>query len=69
MSVTPDGKYLFFLSERRTNTAKGTKFKSTWAEKYSDTDLYWVETGFIEDLRTDLADKECAAEILENKKL
>jgi tetratricopeptide (TPR) repeat protein len=67
MSLTPDGKYLFFLSERPTYAAKGTKFKSTWADKYSDTDLYWVETGFIEDLRTDLVDKKCAAETIRNE--
>jgi tetratricopeptide (TPR) repeat protein len=64
MSVTPDGKYFFFLSDHPTDVDKGVKIRSAFAEKYSDTDVYWIETGFIEDLRTAVINKRCAAQAI-----
>jgi hypothetical protein len=64
MSVTPDGKYFFFLSDHPTELDKGAKIKSAPAERYSDTDVYWIETGFIEDIRKVVSNKQCAAEAI-----
>jgi hypothetical protein len=66
MSVTPDGKYFFFLSDYPTELDKGEKVKSDRAERYGDTDVYWVETGFIETIKQNILHKQCAAEAVRN---
>jgi tetratricopeptide (TPR) repeat protein len=62
MSVTPDGNYFFFLSDRPTELDKGEKVTYVEAARYSDTDVYWIDTGFIEDVKQNVLHKECAAE-------
>ena len=62
MSVTPDGKYFFFPSRSETDVPKGEDFTSANVEKWGDYDIYWISTGFIDDLRDQFIGKKSAAE-------
>lgn len=66
MSVTPDGKYFFFLSNRPTTTPKGKSIDSPLVERWGDRDVYWVSTGFIHELARKFRNKKCAAEAIES---
>jgi tetratricopeptide (TPR) repeat protein len=48
---TPDGSYFFFTSARRTEVDKGDIGKREGSEENEDTDLYWVDSAFIEALK------------------
>ena len=67
MSVTPDGKYFFFLSQRPTPISKGESVHSPMAERWGDSDVYWMDTGFIEELERKFRDKKCAAEAIRDQ--
>jgi tetratricopeptide (TPR) repeat protein len=64
INVTPDGRYFFFSSVRATDLPKGEKLRSPVVETYGDSDVYWVDTTFINDLKLDVFHKQCAADIL-----
>ena len=64
INVTPDGKYFFFASGRATDVAKGDKMSTPIVDTYGDNDVYWSDTSFIDDLKSDVMRKECAADIL-----
>jgi hypothetical protein len=64
MSVTPDGKYFFFLSQQPTPIPKGERISSPSAERWGDSDVYWVDTGFIDALERTVRNKKCAAEVI-----
>ncbi|MBN1272829.1 MAG: tetratricopeptide repeat protein [Candidatus Aminicenantes bacterium] len=64
---TPDGKYFFFLSGRKTNVDKGDIGKKSGEEPEEDSDLYWVDFSFINNLKKDLFDKKNAAEIIKQE--
>jgi tetratricopeptide (TPR) repeat protein len=66
MSVTPDGRYFFFLSHRPTSTSKGKAVHSPRAERWGDSDVYWVDTEFIRELEQRFRNKQCAAEVIRN---
>ena len=61
---TPDGKYFFFTSGRKTNVDKGEIGKKEEVEPERDADLYWADFSFIEDLKQTLLTKHNAAEII-----
>jgi len=65
MSVTPDGKYFFFPSRHDTDVPKGEDVVSANVEKWGDYDIYWISTGFINDLRDQTMEKKSAAGIVE----
>ncbi len=62
ISVTPDGKYFFFCSGRRTGIFKGKEIKTPYNDRYGDNDFYWSNTAFIRELGDILLNKACAAE-------
>jgi len=61
---TPDGKYFFFLSGRKTDVYKGEIGKKPGQEPGDDSDLYWVSFSFINELKKTLITKQNAAEII-----
>jgi len=61
---TPDGKYFFFTSGRKTDVDKGHIGKISGAEPAQDSDLYWVDFSFINDLKNIVFTRRNAAEIL-----
>ncbi len=61
MSVTPDGKYFFFPSRHETDVPKGEDVVSSSVERWGDYDVYWISTGFINDLRAQTMGKKSAA--------
>jgi tetratricopeptide (TPR) repeat protein len=61
MSITPDGKYFFFPSRHDTDVPKGEDVVSSNIEKWGDYDVYWMGTGFINDLRDKYMEKKSAA--------
>jgi tetratricopeptide (TPR) repeat protein len=65
MSVTPDGRYFFFPSSCDTDFSKGEDYSSANIEKWGDYDVYWVSTGFIDDLRDQCMKKKSAAAMIE----
>lgn len=64
MSITPDGKYFFFPSRHETDVPKGEDVVSLNIEKWGDYDIYWVGTGFINELRDQYMEKKSAAEMI-----
>ncbi len=64
VNVTPDGKYFFFASGRVTHVPKGEKMTSAIVRTYGDNDVYWSDTSFIDNLKSDVLHKECAADML-----
>ncbi len=62
MSITTDGKYFFFPSRHETDVPKGEDFTSANIEKWGDYDIYWISTGFIDDLKEHYTGKKSAAE-------
>jgi tetratricopeptide (TPR) repeat protein len=65
--VTLDHKYFFFSSSRPTGIPKGKKITSPLHDRIGDIDLYWVETGFIKDLRRIALSKKQAAPIIDRE--
>lgn len=61
---TPDGKYFFFISGRKTDIDKGEIGKKSGEEPQEDSDLYWVDFSFIKDLENTVLSKQDAAEII-----
>lgn len=64
---TPDGKYFFFTSGRKTDVDKGLIGKKYREESEDDSDLYWVDSSFIDDLKNTMLTKQNAAEIIEQE--
>jgi len=61
---TPDGKYFFFISGRKTDVNKGKTGWEPGQEPGEDADLYWADFSFINDLRNSVFTKQNAAEII-----
>jgi len=61
---TPDGNYFFFLSGRKTDVDKGLIGKKSGEEPEEDSDLYWVDFSFINDLKNTMLTKQNAADII-----
>ncbi len=64
INVTPDGKYFIFASGRTTDSPKGDAESPPLVATYGDNDVYWVDAGFIEKLRSDIVNKRCAADVV-----
>ena len=60
---TPDGKYFFFLSGRKTDVEKGEIGLSSGKKPEEDADLYWADFSFICGLKNALFTKQSAAKI------
>ena len=63
---TPDRKYFFFLSGRKTDVDKGHIGKKSGEEPEEDSDLYWVDFSFINELKNNVSTKQNAAEIIKH---
>jgi tetratricopeptide (TPR) repeat protein/Tol biopolymer transport system component len=63
---TPDGKYFFFKSGRKTEVDKGPIGKKSGEEPEEDSDLYWVDFSFIIDLENTMFTKQNAAKIIKH---
>jgi tetratricopeptide (TPR) repeat protein len=61
---TPDGKYFFFLSGRKTDVNKGDIGKKSGESAGEDADLYWVDFSFVNDLKNTVLTRQNAAEII-----
>ena len=61
---TPDGKYFFFTSGRKTDVDKGNIGKKEEGGSGEDSDLYWVDFSFISELKNTLLTKQNAAKII-----
>ncbi len=61
---SPDGKYFFFTSGRKTDVDKGDIREKTGQEPEEDADLYWADFSFIDELKKTLLTKRNAAEII-----
>ena len=57
--ITLDGKYYFFNSSRPIDTPKGKKQESILIDRIGDIDLYWIDSGFINDLKEEILGKKC----------
>ncbi len=66
MSITPDGKYFFFLSNKPHDTPKGNKIKSQNVDLVDDYDVYWQSTAFIKILKSEYFEKKCAADVIKD---
>jgi hypothetical protein len=64
---TPDGKYFFFTSGRKTDVDKGIIGKKPGEEQGQDSDLYWADFSFIDDLKNTVLSKQNAAEIIKQE--
>ena len=62
MNITPDGKYLFFLSTHPTDMPKGAPSSSQAARRWGDSDVYWVSTEFLRELKSQVVARQSAAE-------
>jgi tetratricopeptide (TPR) repeat protein len=63
---SPDGKYFFFTSGRKTEVDKGSIGKKSGEEPAEDSDLYWVDFAFITKLKNTVFAKRNAAEIIQH---
>lgn len=61
LNITNDGEYLFFPSTKTTNVFKGESIESDAARRWGDTDVYWMSTKFISELRVAVVGKKSAA--------
>ena len=61
---TPDGKYFFFLSGKKTDVDKGEIGLISGEKPEEDADLYWADFSFIEDLKNTMFTKQNAAKIV-----
>ena len=61
---TPDGKYFFFISGRTTDADKGRLGRASGKEPEQDSDLYWADFSFINELRDTLLTRQNAADII-----
>ena len=64
MNITPDGKYLFFPSAHETDRPKGEPIVSHIARRWGDWDVYWVSTGFVDELESQVMTRRSAAEVI-----
>ncbi|MBN1273046.1 MAG: tetratricopeptide repeat protein [Candidatus Aminicenantes bacterium] len=62
-SITPDGKYFFFISGRKTDVDKGKISLKSGKKPEEDSDLYWADFSFIKNLKNTVLSKRNAAEI------
>jgi tetratricopeptide (TPR) repeat protein len=53
-----------FASGRSTDLPKGDAESPPLVATYGDNDVYWVDTGFIAELRSEIVNKQCAAEVV-----
>jgi tetratricopeptide (TPR) repeat protein len=67
VGTTIDGKYIFFSSANPTEIPKGEKKESLLIDRIGDIDLYWVDSGVINDLKDEILGKKCAAETVERE--
>jgi hypothetical protein len=67
VNVTPDGKYFFFASTRVTDVPKGAQLSNPIGEIYGDSDVYWVETRFIDELKTRVLNQQCGADLIRDE--
>ena len=62
--VSPDGKYFFFGTNRKVAAAGTDRFTLEYLEKaahepgFGSTDTWWVDAGFIEEMRSKLTDED-----------
>ncbi len=63
MNITHDGKYLFFPSTHPTDIPKGAPSSSQASRRWGDTDVYWVSTDFLRELRSQVVARQSAAEV------
>jgi tetratricopeptide (TPR) repeat protein/Tol biopolymer transport system component len=61
---TPDSKYFFFTSGRKTDVDKGPIGKKSDDDQSVDSDLYWVDFSFIDNLKNTLFTKQNAADFI-----
>jgi tetratricopeptide (TPR) repeat protein len=61
---TPDGKYFFFISGRKTEVNKGDIGKKYSEITGEDSDLYWVDFSFVNDLKNIVLVRQNAAPII-----
>lgn len=61
---TPDGKYFFFISGRKTEVNKGDFGKKYSESAGEDSDLYWVDFSFVNDLKNIVLVRQNAAQII-----
>ena len=61
---TPDGKYFFFISGRKTDVDKGHIGQKSGEEPGEESDLYWADFSFTDDLKNTMLTKQNAAEII-----
>jgi tetratricopeptide (TPR) repeat protein len=61
---TPDGKYFFFISGRKTEINKGDFGKKYSENAGEDSDLYWVDFSFVNDLKNIVLVRQNAAQII-----
>jgi tetratricopeptide (TPR) repeat protein len=64
MNVTPDGQYLFFPSAHETDRPKGEPIGSQVTRRWGDWDAYWVSTGFLDELESQVMTRRSAAEAI-----
>jgi len=67
VGTTLDGKYHFFSSSNPTEIPKGEKKETFLIDRIGDIDLYWVDSGFINDLKKEILGKKCAAETVDRE--
>ncbi len=67
MSVTPDGKYFFFVSNIPTHIPKGEEINSQKVQRYGDYDIYWLTTDFIHNLKKQYFKTKCAFEFFDSE--
>ncbi len=61
VSVTPDGRYMFFVSGRNHEYLNDELENGKWT---STTGFYWVKTDFIDEMRLRMLNTECASDIV-----
>lgn len=69
MSVSPDGKYLFFSSRQNTVIPKGEDAESPKVELWGDSDVYWLSTAIFNALKGQYLNKISAADEIRNEYL
>lgn len=52
MTLTSDGRYLLFLSQMQSQADKGEPVDSANTARHGDSDVYWVNTRFVDELRS-----------------
>ncbi len=63
-TITPDGKYFFFVSTCEAGVAKENIFNKEAEKAEYDRDVYWASTSMIDEIREEVVGKECGADII-----